>query len=154
MEKMEMKNETTMVGTRDLFLETLKKMGCQYEIDEEDGRIFFAFQGEHFIAEATNEQWYVHLWDTHWEHVELYDVDEFSRLRKAVNHANINCATITVYTIDEDSKTVDVHCKSTFPLLPQMPEQENYLRAELTDFFRAHRLVSNEMARLKEQEEA
>jgi hypothetical protein len=154
MEKMEQKNEATMVGTRDLFLEILTKIGCQYEIDEEDDRILFAYQGERFVADTSNDQWYVHLWDTHWEQVELYDVDEFSRLRKAVNHANINCATITIYTIDEDSKTVDVHCKSAFPLLPQMPELENYLRGQLNDFFRAHRLVIVEMAKLKEQEEA
>ena len=154
MKKMELKNEATMVGTRDLFLDTLTKMGCQYEIDEEDDRILFAYQGERFIADASNDQWYVHLWDAYWEQVELYDVDEFSRLRKAVNYANMNCATITVYTINEDSKTVDVHCKSAFPLLPQMPELENYLRSQLNDFFRAHRLVCNEMARLKEQEEA
>ena len=35
-------------GTRDLFLETLTKIGCQYEFAEEEGddRIFFAYQGE------------------------------------------------------------------------------------------------------------
>ena len=37
-------------GTRDLFLETLTKIGCQYEFAEEEGddRIFFAYQGELF----------------------------------------------------------------------------------------------------------
>lgn len=155
MEKTEQKTEETMIGTRDLFLETLTKIGCQYEIgdDDDDDRIYFAYQGEHFIAEAYNDKWYVHLWDFQWGHVELYDIDELSRLKRAINHANLNCATITVYTTDEDSKTVDVHCKSTFPFLPQMPELEDYLRGELTDFFRAHRLVGNEMAKLREQEE-
>ena len=140
--------------TRDLFLDTLTKIGCQYELAEEEGnnRIFFAYQGEHFIADTTNEGWYVHVWDTHWEHVELYDVDELSRLKKAINYSNLNCATMTVYTIDEAGSNVDVHCKSTFPFLPQIPNIENYLRGELNDFFRAHQLVGNEMAKLREQE--
>lgn len=132
-EEMERDNQfEDEIGTRDLFMETLTKIGCQYELVEEEGdnRIFFAYQGEHFFANTTNEGLYVHIWDTHWEHVELYDIDEFTRLRKAINTANLNCATTTVYTIDEAGSTVDVHCKSTFPFLPQMPNLENYLRGE------------------------
>lgn len=142
------------IGTRDLFMQTLTKIGCQYEFSDEEGddRIFFAYQGEHFFADMTNEGLYVHVWDTHWGHVELYDVEEFTRLKKAINNANLNCATITVYTIDEDGKNVDVHCKSTFPFIPQIPNIENYLRGELNDFFRAHQFVGNEMAKLREKE--
>ena len=140
-------------GTRDLFLETLTKIGCQYEIDPEDGNILFAYQGEHFVATANNEGWYVRVWDTYWGHVELYNVEEFSRLKKAVNHANINCATMTIYTVNEEGKCVDVHCKSTFPFMAQMSNLEDYLRNELGDFFTAHHLVGSEMAKLREQEE-
>ena len=85
--------------------------------------------------------------------MELYNVEEFSRLKKAVNHANINCATMTIYTINEEGKTVDVHCKSTFPFISQMPDLEDYLRNELGNFFTAHHLVGSEMAKLREQEE-
>lgn len=147
----EVKPEETK-GTRDLFLETLTKIGCQYEIDPDEGYISFGYQGENFVASATNEEWYVRLWDTYWGHVELYDVDEFSRLKKAVNNANLNCTTMTVYTINEEEKKVDVHCKSIFPLMSQMPDLENYLRRELNDFFNAHHFVGNEMAKLREQD--
>lgn len=153
MDLIEVKPEEETKGTRDLFLETLTKIGCQYEIDSEDGNILFAYQGENFVATANNEGWYVRVWDTYWGHVELYNVEEFSRLKKAVNHANINCATMTIYTIDEEGKTVDVHCKSTFPFISQMPNLEDYLRNELGDFFNAHHLVGSEMAKLREQEE-
>ena len=44
MEKIEQKVEETMIGTRDLFMETLTKIGCQYSIDEQDDRIGFAFR--------------------------------------------------------------------------------------------------------------
>ena len=154
----DLKSENNMeqtIGTRDLFMETLTKIGCQYELADEEGdnRIFFAYQGEHFFADTTNEGWYVHVWDTHWGHVELYDVEEFTRLKKAINIANLNCATITVYTIDEAGSNVDVHCKSTFPFLQQIPNLKNYLRGELNDFFRAHQYVGNEMAKMREEEE-
>ena len=148
----EVKPDEESKGTRDLFLETLTKIGCQYEIDPDEGYISFGYQGENFVASATNEGWYVRIWDTYWGHVELYDVDEFSRLRKAVNHANLNCSTMTVYTINEDGNTVDVHCKSAFPFMSQMPNLEDYLRNELGDFFTAHHLVGSEMAKLRDQE--
>ena len=144
-------------GTRDLFLETLSKIGCQYELgegEEDSDKIYFAYQGENFTASASNDGWYVHLWDTHWGHVELYDIDEFARLKKAINLSNLNCATTTVYTIDEAGSNIDVHCKAVIPFISQIPEIENYLRGELNDFFRAHQYVSNEMSKLREQEES
>ena len=151
-EKMEEKKVNT--GARDCFLETLKKLGCQYEIDKEDDRIQFAFQGENFVAEATNEGCYVHLWDTFWGQVELCDIDEFTRLRKAINTSNINCTTTTVYSINEAGSSVDVHSKKSILFLPQIPQVENYLRSELGDFFRAHQIVGYEMAKMRENEEA
>ena len=143
-------------GTRDLFLETLTKIGCQYELAEEEGdnRIFFAYQGEHFFVNATNEGWYIHIYDTHWGHVELYDIEEFARLKKAINGSNLNNSVMTIYTIDEAGSNVDVHCKSTILFIPQIPRIEDYLRLELNEFFRAHQYVGNEMARLRESEKS
>lgn len=151
-------NEKTMeltIGTRDLFLDTLPKIGCQYELgetEEDCDKIYFAYQGENFTASANNEGWYVHIWDTYWGHVELYDIDEFARLKKAINLSNLNCATMTVYTVDEAGSNVDVHCKSVIPFIPQIPEIDKYLRVELNDFFRAHQYVGNEMAKQREAE--
>ena len=143
-------------GARDLFLETLSKIGCQYELaeEEDDDRIFFAYQGEHFFVNAKNDWRYIQIWDTHWEHVELYDIDEFTRLKKTINGSNLNNSVTTVYTIDEDGKNVDVHCKSIILFVPQIPDLEDYLRLELNEFFRAHQYICNEMAKLKEKEEA
>jgi len=141
-------------STRDLFLETLTKIGCQYEIgDGDDDRIYFAYQGEHFFVNAHNDWQYIQIWDTHWGHVELYDVDEFARLKKAINNSNLNNSVMTIYTIDEEGKNVDVHCKSIILFIPQIPELEKYLRLELNEFFRAHQYVGNEMAKLREKEE-
>ena len=60
MEKIEQKVEETMIGTRDLFLETLTKIGCQYSIDEQDDIISFAFQGENFVVDAADGNSYIH----------------------------------------------------------------------------------------------
>lgn len=146
------KDSKTM-GTRDLFLETLTKMGCQYELaeEEDDNHIYFAYQGENFIVAASNDNRYIHIWDTHWEHVELYDIDEFSRLKKAINGSNLNNSVTTVYTIDEAGSNVDVHSKSIILFVPQIPDIEDYLRTELNEFFRAHRYVGNEMEKLREE---
>ena len=144
-------------GSRELFLETLSKIGCQYELgegEEDSDKIYFAYQGENFTASASNDGWYVHLWDTYWEHVELYDIDEFARLKKAINLSNLNCATMTVYTIDEVGSNVDVHCKAVILFISQIPDIEDYLRGELNDFFRAHQFVGNEMAKQREAENA
>ena len=158
-ERKQENNDTTMEtnkGTRDLFLETLTKIGCQYEFaeEEDDDRIFFAYQGEHFFVNATNEGWYIHIYDTHWGHVELYDIEEFARLKKAINGSNLSNSVMTVYTIDEAGSSVDVHCKSTILFVPQIPRIEDYLRLELNEFFRAHQYVGNEMARLRESEKS
>ena len=144
------------MGTKDLFLATLTKIGCQYELaeKEDDNSIYFAYQGENFMVDASNENNYIRIWDTHWGHVELYDVDELSRLKKAINNSNLNTGVTTVYTIDEVGHNVDVHCKSVVLFIEQIPDIENYLRVELNEFFRAHQYVGNEMVKQRESENA
>ena len=143
-------------GTRDLFLETLAMLGCQYELaeEEDDNRIFFTFQGEHFSVSATNESFFIHIYDLQWLQVDLYDVDEFARLRKAINESNIYNNVTTLYTIDEEEGKVNVHSKSIILFIPQIPRIDNYLGSELSAFFRAHRYVTNEMEKLRTQEKA
>ena len=152
-ERLEKEFGTPSEGTRDLFLETLTKMGCQYEIDPEDDRILFAYQGERFLADAENERPYVWIFDFTWKSVELHDIDEVSRLRRAINEANWQNSVTTVFTIDDEDKTMDVHCKATILFISQIPDVEIYLRAELQTFFDAHKLVDLEMAKLREKEE-
>ena len=144
------------MGTKDLFLATLTKIGSQYELaeEEDDNSIYFAYQGENFVVDASNENNYIRIWDTHWGHVELYNVDELSRLKKAINNSNLNTGVTTVYTIDEVGHNVDVHCKSVVLFIEQIPNIENYLRVELNEFFRAHQYVGNEMVKQRETENA
>ena len=143
----------SQVGTRDMFLDTLTKIGCQYKLDEgDDNRIYFVYQGEHFFANTSNDIRYVHLWDAYWQRVDLSDIDEVSRLRKAINLSNINTTVTTVFTIDDEGKYMDVHTKSTIPFIYSMPGLDEYLKSELSDFFKAHQEVGNELLKLREKD--
>ena len=141
-------------NTRDFFLDTLRKIGCQYEIDEDNDTIIFAYQGEYFQVYARNESPFVTLYDTHWAHIELCDIDEFARLQKTINQSNINNSVITVYTIDEAGGNVDVHCKSVVLFIPELPSIADYLRLELGEFFRVHNSIGAEMEKLRKAEQA
>ena len=150
---MENKKMEERKGTRDLFLETLTKIGCQYEISEgEDGDINFGYQGEYFVVRASNNNRFIHIYDTHWGHVELYDIDEFARLKKAINESNLRNSVTTVYTIDEAGSNVDVHCKSVILFTQEIPEIVDYLRLELSEYFRVHETINMEMAKQRELE--
>lgn len=142
-----------VVGTRVLFLDVLTRIGCQYELGEkEDDRIYFAYQGENFMVDTHNDTPYVVIWDAYWESVELYDIEEMSRMKKAINYANFNTLASTIYTINEDGKTMDVHSRNMFAFYPQIPDIENFLRAQLNDFFKAHQYIGNEVLRLRTEE--
>ena len=140
-------------GTRDLFLETLTKIGCQYETgDGEDADINFGYQGEYFVVRASNNNRFIHIYDTHWGHVELYNIDEFSRLKKAINESNIKNSVTAVYTIDEAGSNVHVHCKSVILFTPEIPDIADYLRLELSEYFRVHETINMEMAKQRDAE--
>ena len=147
-------NKEEKKGTRDLLLETLTTIGCQYEIEEgediEEGDIRFGYQGEYFVVRASNKTQFIQIYDTHWGHVELYDIDEFARLKKAINESNIRNSVTTVYTIDEAGNNVDVHCKSVILFVPEIPNIDGYLRLELSEYFRVHETIYMEMAKQRE----
>lgn len=141
-------------GTKELFLETLTNIGCQYQIAEDDeNRVLFDYQGEHFVADTFKESKLINLWDLYWEHVELYDIDDVSRIRKAINTANLNTSVTTIYVIDEDGKNLDVHTKTMFLFMSSMPDLETYLRIILATFFEAHKIVNTEMHKMRKQEQ-
>lgn len=149
-------NLTQTIGTRDLFLETLTKIGCQYELsgEENDNRIFFAYQGEHLFADAQNDARFVHVYDPNWGQVELYEIEKFANLKKVINEANMNYYTTTFYTINEAGSTADVHSRVSFLFIPEIPQIDDYLRSVLDNFFRVHQFIGSELAKLEALEES
>ena len=145
-----MKNDNTVLHTISLFLDTLTKIGCQYKIEEGDStKVLFDYQGVHFLADTKDDNVYVHIWNTYWNQVELCDIDEVSRMKEAINSANLNTTVITMYSIRNDTKTMYVHTKSTIPFVSSIPALEEYLRTELKNFFLAHHMVYYEMNKLR-----
>ena len=138
-------------GTRDLFLYTLTRIGCQYELGEGDD-IIFGYQGEQFIVKANNNNHFIHIYDTYWGHVELYNVEDLSRLKKAINVSNLSNSVTAVYTVNEAGGTVDVHSKMAILFISEIPAIDDYLRMELNEFFRAHETISIEMTKQREME--
>lgn len=143
--------EQQQVGTRDIFLKSLRKLGCQYEILG-NGTIRFGYQGETFDADAENTSYYVYVRDPLWLRISQEDIDDMARLRRVINEVNINCHVRTVYTMWDDDKSFNVHSMSTFMFSPHFPDNVNYLRAELDSFFYAKRFVYIELEKLRQKE--
>lgn len=141
------------IGTRDLFLETLTKMGCQYEIDEEDDQISFMWQGGHFTADAENDSAFVVVWFLYWDEYELYDIDALSRVKRVINDANIRYSVNVVYSINEAGSTFHVHSKKHFLFISQIPDVEGYLQSILGQIFQVRHFVDSELVRLEGKEE-
>ena len=144
--------EATAMGTRDLFLELLTKIGCQYEMDEND-RIDFTWQGGYFTADADNESAFVVVWYFQWAEYELYDIDTISRVKRVINDANICYNLDVVYSANEAGSTFSVHSKKHFLLMPQIPDVEGYLQAILGMFFQVRRYIETQIDKLKLEEE-
>ena len=141
------------MGTRDLVLDTLAKIGCKYTIEEGNNRICFNYQGENFVIDADNEYRMINVWDLWWGEQSLYDVDSLSRLKRAINLANINASTNIFYTVNNAEGIVGVHSRMNILFVPQIPNIEGFLQAMLAEFFATHRLVARELDKIKVEEE-
>ena len=74
--------------TRDLVIETLKKIGCQPEVDDKDN-ICFKYQGESMYVSADNNFKFVTIWDPWWIVMDLKDQDA-NLLKEAINMVNLS----------------------------------------------------------------
>ena len=151
-DKEQQKNELENSKTRDLFLETLSKIGCQYEIDDSD-RINFQWQGGYFCADTTNDCLFVNIWYMQWGEWELYDIEELSRVKRIINNACIHFSLNVVYTINEAGSNFFVHSKKNFLFISQIPNREGYLQAILAEFFRVRHYFEVELDKMKNEEE-
>lgn len=139
--------------TKDLFIETLTKMGCLYEIDEdEDTIIRFAYQGKWFTAHAPNDKSDVYLWEFSWKTAALEDIDEVSRIRKTINEVNWDNCITTVFTVEDETRTIEVHSQAVILFIPQIPDLEDHLVSYLQSFFYTYEKFGLELAKLREAE--
>ena len=143
----------TIIGTRELVFETLRRIGCEYREDE-DNRILINYQGESFIIIASNDSLFINVYDNWWYSLSTYcEVEEFARLQKVINHANAFVNSTLLYTIHKESEQIGVHTKKSILFIPQIPEIDSYLISVLNEFFNIQRLVMTELEKHKVREE-
>lgn len=149
--------DTIVHETRDLVLETLREMGCEYEEGtegENDIRIFFTYQGERFMIEADNECYFINIYDLWWHHMSTYcDVDEFAAMQKTINRINAHANCTVLYTINQEAEEIGVHSKKNMLFVRQIPDLKGYLISTLNDFFKVQRSVMTEIEKCKVTEE-
>ena len=147
--------ENQNISTRDLCAEVLRKLNCDVQFDEENEyNMYFTYQGENFSVDTWENGLMITIWDTWWGTVDLDDLDDVSRVRKAINNINVRQNLTLMYFIDEKGQKFAVHTKRQCLLIPQIPQIENYMAAMLTGFFDVQRSFKEEYDRLRLEEEA
>lgn len=145
--------ENQNLSTRDLCAEVLRKLNCDVRFDEENEyNMYFTYQGENFSVDTWENGLMITIWDTWWGTVDLDNLDDVSRVRKAINNINVRQNLTLMYSIDEKGQKFAVHTKRQCLLIPQIPQIENYMAAMLTDFFDVQRSFKEEYDRLRLEE--
>lgn len=145
--------ENQNISTRDLCAEVLRKLNCDVRFDEENEyNMYFTYQGENFSVDTWENGLMITIWDTWWGTVDLDNLDDVSRVRKAINNINVRQNLTLMYSIDEKGQKFAVHTKRQCLLIPQIPQIENYMAAMLTDFFDVQRSFKEEYDRLRLEE--
>ena len=146
--------EKQNISTRDLCVEILRKLNCEVQFDEENEyTMFFTYQGENFRIDTRKDCLMIGIWDTWWGTVDLDDLDDVSRIRKAINTVNINSFLTLVYSIDQEHQQFAVHTKRQCLLIPQIPNAERYMAAMLAGFFDVQRNFKEELDKIRREDE-
>lgn len=148
---MENKEEANLPNTKQLFLSVLTTIGCQPEEDE-DGRVNFCYQGQNFVAITNDESLFIVLYYPYWHEAELYDIDEFTRLKKVINIANSQFIANTWYVINKASNTIDVCSKNQFVFHKELPKIEEYFKHIMADFFNTRIFIETELEKERKLE--
>ena len=136
--------------TKDLCIELLKQLNCEVFVsEEEENRLDFKYQGEHFIIDATNESFFINIWDPGWYVVPLDDLEQMSNVRKAINTINTHGGVTIFYSIEEEGQKFVLHSKRQCILTKDIPQVKEYLKALLGDFFTAQNKLREEIVPLR-----
>lgn len=132
--------------TRNLVLRTLREMGCQPEIDD-NNVIIVKYQGEKFKIKASNDTDVIGIYDVAWTGIETSDTNA-DFLKQAVNKANENSVITNLYTINEEKGYIAAHCQIAVYFAYNMPDCKGYLKSILDAFFMNHQRVMEAFSEL------
>ncbi len=128
------------IGTRDLCLELLRQLNCEVRIENDD--IYFTYQNEKFMIEASNESAFITIWDLHWDMVDSENVQDVENMKKAVNRTNHLVHNTVLYILYKEEKSYYILSKLQCLLMHNIPNTKAYLAAILNDFFRTKQCYS------------
>ena len=117
--------------TQKLMIETLKAIGCQPTINDDD-IVEVCFQGESFIM--TFAEKYVQIGDIAWMQINENEPG-LPLLREAINKTNFDFGPAVVITAPTEEGTRYVHSLYSILFIPEIPHIEDYLKASLVRFF-------------------
>ena len=140
--------------TCNLLMKTLKDIGCQYEIDD-DNSIVFKYQGEDFKIDANNDSRIIWIYDIAWGGMDINDPNA-DYLKQAINESNKNGAITSLYTINEERGHIVVHSKIVTYFAYSILDYEGYLKSILDGFFIAQQQVKDgitNLGKIQEQKE-
>ena len=140
--------------TRDLFIETLVKLGGQYLIRSEvstEYDIKFKYSECKFMANATNESYDVDIWFPNWYSIDLGDDETCEYVKNLVNDLNYVCKSKFFYTTHKDDNLLRLHSSISFQLLPNIPNIEEYVSGKLNQIISDQQWLIQKMESLIEQ---
>lgn len=136
--------------TKDLCIELLKQLNCEVTVlEENENRLYFEFQGEHIIINASNDSYFIEMWDPWWCIVPMDDLEQMSNVRKAINTINRHGGVTIFYSIEEEGQKFVLHSKRQCILTKDIPQVKEYLKALLGDFFTAQNKLREEIVPLR-----
>lgn len=141
------KDELDDVTTRDLVVSTLKKIGCQPQINNE-GNVVFKYQGDDFYVAAEEENRFIMIWNPWWGSIST-DNEALPILKEVINLTNINSLITTVYMADEeDEKAIGIHSHCHTYFSPNEGDLEGHLKMLLDMFFDVHNTIKDNLNQL------
>lgn len=139
---------------RDLFIETLVRLGGKYLIRSEvstEYDIKFKFSECKFMANTTNDSHDIDIWLPDWLHVDWDDTNTCAYVTKLVNDFNFGLKSKFFYTIHEEENLVRLHNSISFQLLSNIPNIEEYVSGKLNLLISEQQMFIQEMENLKVQ---
>ena len=139
---------------KDLFIETLVRLGGEYLIRSEvstEYDIKFKFSDCKFMANATNDSYDVDIWFPNWYSIDLGDDETCEYVKNLVNDLNYVCKSKFFYTTHKDDNLLRLHSSISFQLLPNIPNIEEYVSGKLNQIISDQQWFIEKMESLIEQ---
>ena len=139
---------------KDLFIETLVRLGGEYLIRSEvstEYDIKFIFSDCKFMANATNDSYDVDIWFPNWYSIDLGDDETCDYIKNLVNDFNYVCKSKFFYTTHKDDNLLRLHSSISFQLLPNIPNIEEYVSGKLNQIISDQQWFIQKMESLIEQ---